>query len=59
MKSLSPRKAAVAMAVAAAFSLTACQAPAKKADAPAAEAPKPVNTAVTKRALGDLSLIHI
>lgn len=30
MKSLSPRKAAVAMAVAAAFSLTACQAPAKK-----------------------------
>jgi len=53
MKSLSPRKAAVAMAVAAAFSLTACQAPAKKADAPAAEAPKPVNTAVTQRALGD------
>ncbi|NEG57672.1 YncE family protein [Pantoea agglomerans] len=53
MKSLSPRKAAVAMAVAAAFSLTACQAPAKKADAPAAEAPKPVNTPVTQRALGD------
>jgi len=53
MKSLSPRKAAVAMAAAAAISLTACQAPAKKADAPAAEAPKPVNIAVTQRALGD------
>ncbi|WP_337010309.1 YncE family protein [Pantoea sp. AS142] len=53
MKSISPRKAAVAMAVATAFSLTACQAPAKKADAPAVEAPKPGNTAVTQRVLGD------
>ena len=54
MKSLfSPRKATVAMAIAAAFSLTACQAPAKKAEAPAAEAVKPVDTAVTQRALGD------
>ena len=54
MKSLfSPRKAAVALAVAAAFSLTACQAPAKKVDAPAAEAAKPVDTAITQRALGE------
>ncbi|QCA03932.1 YncE family protein [Pantoea vagans] len=53
MKSLSPRKAAVAMAAAAAISLTACQAPARKVDAPAAEASKPVDSAVTQRALGD------
>jgi DNA-binding beta-propeller fold protein YncE len=55
MKSLfSPRKAAVAAAVVAAFSLTACQAPAKKAEAPAAaETMKPVDTAVTQRTLGD------
>lgn len=54
MKSLlSPRKATVAMAIAAAFSLTACQAPAKKAEAPAAAAPKPVDNALTQRTLGD------
>ena len=54
MKSLfSPRKAAVAAAIVAAFSLTACQAPAKKAEAPAAAVEKPVDTALTQRALGD------
>lgn len=54
MKSLfSPRKATVALAIAATFGLTACQAPAKKVDAPAAEAAKPVDTAITQRALGD------
>ncbi|MET3075885.1 YncE family protein [Pantoea leporis] len=53
MKSLfSPRKAAVAAAIVAAFSLTACQAPAKKAEAPAAAA-KPVDTSLTQRTLGD------
>ncbi|WP_158783405.1 YncE family protein [Pantoea sp. BAV 3049] len=52
MKSFSPRKAAVALAVVAAFSLTACQAPATKAQAPAA-VQKPVETQVSQRELGD------
>jgi sugar lactone lactonase YvrE len=52
MKSFfSSRKAALGAAVIAALSLTACQAPAKKAEAPAA---KPaVAQAVTQRVLGD------
>ncbi|MEG3135062.1 YncE family protein [Rouxiella sp. T17] len=59
MKSLfSARKAAVAVAVIATFGLTACQAPAKNAAASHAStattvAPKPVNTQVTQRVLGD------
>ena len=54
MKSLfSPRNAALALAVAAAFGLTACQAPAKKAEAPAAAAAaKPAASAVKQRELG-------
>ncbi|MGJ0192182.1 YncE family protein [Pantoea sp. RRHST58] len=54
MKSLfRPRNAALALAIAAAFGLTACQAPAKKAEAPAATAPaKPVASAVKQRELG-------
>ncbi|MCT4714106.1 hypothetical protein MUA01_03770 [Enterobacteriaceae bacterium H18W14] len=55
MKSFfSSRKAAVAAAVVAALSLTACQTPAKKAETPvAAAAAKPVAQAVTLRVLGD------
>lgn len=55
MKSLfSMRKAALAAAVTAAFSLTACQAPADKVASPAvAAAPKAVNTPLTQRELGD------
>ncbi|MDO6407206.1 MAG: hypothetical protein QM578_04715 [Pantoea sp.] len=53
MKSFfSPRQAAIAAAVIAALSLTACQAPAKKAEVPAA-AVKPVDTRLTQRVLGD------
>lgn len=56
MKSLfSSRKAAVALAVAASLSLTACQAPAKKVDAPVAAsvAPQPVDSRVSQRVLAD------
>ncbi|WP_045047334.1 YncE family protein [Rouxiella chamberiensis] len=56
MKALfSPRKAAVALAVVATFSLAACQAPAKNVASPAATpvAPKPADTQVTQRVLGD------
>ena len=54
MKSLfSPRKAAVALAIAATLGLTACQAPAKKVVTPAADAAKPADSTVTQRALGD------
>ncbi|WP_413740269.1 hypothetical protein ACL2XQ_08620 [Sodalis sp. RH14] len=55
MKSFfSPGKAAVAAAVVASLSLTACQMPAKKAESPvAAAAAKPVDQAVKQRVLGD------
>lgn len=54
MKSLfSPRQAALAAAIIAAFTLTACQAPAKKAQTAAPAASKPADTALTQRALGD------
>lgn len=54
MKSFfSSRKAAVAAAVIAALSLTACQAPAKRAEAPTAAAKPAVAQAVTQRVLGD------
>ncbi|MDL4915859.1 MAG: YncE family protein [Enterobacterales bacterium endosymbiont of Blomia tropicalis] len=57
MKSLfSPRKAALAVAIIATFSLTACQTPASKVAAPAvssAKATKPVDQTVTQRILGD------
>ncbi len=51
----SPRKTAIALAVVTVFSLTACQAPAKKAVSPAVagEAPKPVDTQVSQRVLAD------
>lgn len=50
----SPRRAALAAAVIAAFSLTACQAPAQKAQTPAvAVAPKPADNQVTQRVIGD------
>lgn len=50
----SSRIGAVAAAVITALSLTACQAPAKKAETPvAAAAAKPVDQAVTQRVLGD------
>lgn len=53
MKSLfSPRHAALALAVAAAFGLSACQAPAKKAEAPAAAAAQPAASQVKQRELG-------
>ena len=56
MKSLKrPRRVAVALAVAAAFSLSACQAPAKNAQASAVAAPtaKPADARVSQRTLGD------
>ncbi|WP_413738309.1 YncE family protein [Sodalis sp. RH21] len=56
MKSVfSPLKAAVAIAVAASLGLTACQAPAKKAAAPAAASvnPKQVDAGISQRVLGD------
>ncbi|WP_434585395.1 YncE family protein [Klebsiella sp. R390] len=48
----SPRQVPLAAAIVAAISLTACQAPAKKAEVPAAVV-KPVNTQLTQRVLGD------
>jgi len=56
MKSLfSPRKAAVALAIVTAFSLSACQAPAKQATVPvvAPAATKPVDAQISQRTLGD------
>lgn len=55
MKSLfSSHKAALALAVAATFSLTACQTPAKKAEEPVvAAAQAPADTNLTQRELGD------
>lgn len=56
MKSLfSPRRATVALAVVAAFSLSACQAPAKQAAKPgiAPVVAKPVVSQVSQRTLGD------
>ncbi len=56
MKSLfSPRKAALAVAIVATFSLTACQSPAKKVSTPAvtASVQAPVDNALTQRVLGD------
>lgn len=54
MKSLfSPRKAALAMAVVAAFSLTACQTPARKTEPEVtAQVQKPADTRLTQRELG-------
>lgn len=51
----SPRKAALGVAIVATFSLTACQAPAKKATTPVVTAPAkaPVDNALTQQVLGD------
>lgn len=48
----SPRRVPLTAAIIAAISLTACQAPAQKAEVPAA-AVKPVNSQLTQRVLGD------